>query len=108
MLPANCAISSVIKVPLIANPRQILLINAALFLSIKAVAVSALLTSAVKLMLIHRAMYPLTHVRARDMFIALTPDLSVAALALVTLAQLLRWVSAEKLPCLWIFYILRP
>lgn len=108
ILPANCAISSVVKVQLIANPRQILLIAAAFFLSIKALAVSALLTSAVKLMLIHRAMYRLTQISERDIFIALTPRLFVAALAPVTPAQLMRWANAEKLPCLWIFCILHP
>ena len=107
-LPANGAISSLVKVQLIANPRQILLIAAALFLSIKAAAVSALLTSAVKLMPIHRASYRLTHFSVRDLFIVLIPDLAAAALALTTPALLLSWANAEKLPCLWIFYLSHP
>ena len=108
MLPANGAISSLVKAHLIANPDQIILIAAALFLSFTAVEFSALLTSAVKLALKHHAMFRLTQVSGPDMFIALTRILSVAALALVTPALFLRWANAGKLPGLLIFYILHP
>lgn len=101
LLTANNTIQRLVKVQLITNPVQLVLVAAASLHSIEMVAATGIISATLRLILIHREMRRVTLVNAREMFGAMAPSLAVASLALIAPALFLIWaVSTELSPAL--------